>query len=281
MSQTLQHWISRLERLSYRGDWSVRLSRALSTPPSVRVVRHTVLSQRYPAEAPPLRIGFAADFHAGPMTDPRLLAATCDALAAAHPDLILLGGDFVLLEGRDIDALAPELNALQTPLGCYAVLGNHDHWASASYVEAALRGAGVGLLTNRNVRLPPPFDSVWLCGLDDHWQGRPDPASAFERADGIRIVLMHSPSGLLDLEAYPFDLALCGHTHGGQIALPGGIPIMLPHGRLSRRYARGRFVVRGGTLIVTIGVGCSVLPLRVFAPPEVIICEVKAAQNPR
>jgi predicted MPP superfamily phosphohydrolase len=281
VSRTLQRLIDRLERLGYLGDWSLRLGRALGTPSSVRVVRHTVPSQRYPAEAPPLRIGFAADFHAGPMTDPLVLTAACRALAAGQPDLILLGGDFVSLEARDIDQLVPELKALQAPLGCYAVLGNHDYWASAGHIEARLRDAGFGLLTNRNIRLPPPFDSVWLCGLDDHWQGRPDPGAAFERADGIRIVLMHSPSGLLDLEAYPFDLALCGHTHGGQIAFPSGRPVLLPHGPLSRRYARGRFMVRGGTLIVTIGVGCSVLPVRVFAPPEVVICEVKAAQNPR
>ena len=279
MSQTLQHWTSRLERLGYRGDWSVRLSRALSSPSSVRVVRHTLLSQRYPAEAPPLRIGFAADFHAGPMTDPRVLTAACDALAASRVDLILLGGDFVLLEPSDLDALLPALKALRAPLGCYAVLGNHDHWASASHIEAGLRGAGVDLLTNRSIRLPAPFDSVWLCGLDDHWQGRPDAETAFEGADGVRIILMHAPSGLLDLEAYTFDLALCGHTHGGQIALPGGIPIVVPHGALSRKYARGRFALRGGTLIVTVGVGCSVLPLRVFAPPEVVICEMEAASG--
>ena len=65
-------------------------------------------------------------------------------------------------------------------------------------------------------------------------------AAALSGADGIRVVLMHAPSGLLDLGAKHFDLALCGDTHGGQLALPGGVPIVVPHGRLSRRYSRGR-----------------------------------------
>jgi predicted MPP superfamily phosphohydrolase len=84
---------------------------------------------------------------------------------------------------------------------------------------------------------------------------------------------MHAPSGLLDLGEERFDLALCGHTHGGQLALPGGIPIVVPQGPLSRRYARGRFPVGdAGTLVVSVGLGCVVLPLRTFADPEIVIC---------
>ena len=101
-------------------------------------------------------------------------------------------------------------------------------------------------------------------------------------AGDIRILLMHSPSGLLDLNGERFDLAMCGHTHGGQIALPGGIPIVVPHGRLSRRYSRGRFELpEDQTLIVSVGLGCVLLPLRVFAQPEIVLCEVAAGGGPR
>jgi hypothetical protein len=276
VSRPIEHWITRLERLSYRGTWAARLSRALGTAASVQVVRHTIRSPRYPTGAPPLRIAFAADFHAGPLTSRRLLTAACDALASSRADLILLGGDYVLLEPSDLETLVPGFRSLRAPLGCYAVLGNHDHWAAGQQVAAGLGSAGISLLTNRNVRLAPPYDSVWLCGLDDHWRGRPDARAAFQGADGVRILLMHSPSGLLDVKMNTFDLALCGHTHGGQIALPGGVPLLVPHGPLSRKYARGRFAVGEGTLVVTVGVGCSFLPLRVFARPEIIICEVRA-----
>lgn len=274
-------WIGRLERLASRGGWAARLARALGPSRSVRVARHTVTLADYPAGVPPLQIGFATDFHAGPTTDSGLLSAALAELDAARPDLILLGGDFVSLEAGNIDRLVPGLTALSAPLGRYAVLGNHDHWTSATRVEQGLAAAGVELLTNRNARLAPPYDDFWLCGLDDHWLGRPDAAAAFAGARGRRILLMHAPSGLLDAGGHRFDLALCGHTHGGQIALPGGRPLLLPHGRLSRRYSRGRFRVHGGTLIVSVGLGCSVLPVRVGARPEIVLCELRpgSAQN--
>ena len=95
----------------------------------------------------------------------------------------------------------------------------------------ALTTAGMDVLINRNVRLPPPFDRVWICGLDDHPGGTPNADAALASAAGVRVVLMHSPSNLLDLGRRRFDLALCGHTHGGQIALPGGIPLVVPKAR--------------------------------------------------
>jgi predicted MPP superfamily phosphohydrolase len=278
MSDRLHRWIDRIERFAYRSDWGIRLGRALGTPATVRVVRHTVQLDGYPPGAPPLHIGFASDFHAGPTTDPRLLAGAFAALKAAAPDLILLGGDFVSLEARYVDRLFTELATLKAPLGRYAVLGNHDHWTSATRIERCLKDAGIEVLTNRNTRLPPPFESIWLCGLDDHWHGRPDAAAALAGTDGVRILLMHAPSGLLDVHPHRFDLALSGHTHGGQIALPGGKPLLLPHGDLSGVYSRGRFETGSGTLIVSVGLGCSVLPIRLFSDPEILLCEVRGAK---
>ena len=104
------------------------------------------------------------------------------------------------------------------------MLGNHDWLADPQYIVRRLEEQGIEVLTNRNARLDPPFDQVWICGLDDHWYGRPHADLTFAGAEGARIVLMQSLSGLLDIGEHRFDLALCGHTHGGQIALPGGRP---------------------------------------------------------
>lgn len=237
-----------------------------------------------PASRPPLRVAFASDFHAGPTTDPRMLARACEEIVRAAPDVILLGGDFVNHDPADVATLAPVLATLRAPLGTYAVLGNHDVVVDSGPVVAALQAAGVQLLTNRAQRLAPAHDDVFLLGLDDPISGTPRAEAAFAPAQAagsaerqLRIVLMHAPDGLLAIGEHDFDLAFCGHTHGGQVALPWGIPIVLPRGRLSRRFARGWFRLRrGGALLVSHGIGCSALPVRLFARPEVHVCTVVA-----
>jgi uncharacterized protein len=264
------------ERFLYRGGWPVRLARAAGIRPEVTTVRYTIRMAKRWGSVRPLRIAFASDFHAGPTTDPSVLRDACNALRGAAPDVLLLGGDFVTVLPSEIDWLARELGSIPAPYGRFAVLGNHDWCADGPYVAQALEEAGIGVLTNRNVQLSAPFEQAWICGLDDHGYGKPDATGAVAGASGIRIVLMHAPSGLLDLGEERFDLALCGHTHGGQISLPGGTPIVVPHGRLSRRYSQGRFDLGGGrTLVVSMGLGCVVLPVRIFADPEIVVCNLE------
>jgi predicted MPP superfamily phosphohydrolase len=272
---------SRLEPLLYRGGWPVRLARAMGIRPKIRIHEHTIPLLDAPSGMPALRIAYASDFHVGPTTDEAIVHAACEELRRASPDLLLLGGDFVTGTAMGIDWLAPELGTIPAPFGRMAVLGNHDLWSDAGRIASRLEAAGIQVLVNANTRLAPPFDQIWVCGLDDHWSGRPDIAAAVQGADGVRVLLMHAPSGLLDVGDERFDLALCGHTHGGQLALPGGVPIVVPQGALSRRYARGRFEIgNGATLLVSVGIGCVVLPLRTFADPEILLCTVQRRTEP-
>jgi predicted MPP superfamily phosphohydrolase len=92
-------------------------------------------------------------------------------------------------------------------------------------------------------------------------------------------VLMHAPSNLLNLRGTRFELALCGHTHGGQVVLPGGLPLSTAPGPLSRVYSRGRFSIEpAGTLIVSVGLGCSTFPFRLNTPPEILLCRITASR---
>jgi predicted MPP superfamily phosphohydrolase len=169
----------------------------------------------------------------------------------------------------------PLLEAVSAPFGKLAVLGNHDLHSDHTFIESRLTRAGVRLITNDRITLPAPFHDVTVCGLDDAMAGAPRADLALDGVSGTRIVLMHSPDALAAIGERPFDLALCGHTHGGQIALPWGAPIVVPGGRLSRRFCRGRYAVGGEasrTLLVSHGVGCSGLPVRLFAAPEVHLC---------
>lgn len=264
----------RIQAIIGGNGWPARIARAVGAPASVVTAHHRILPGRWAPGAPSLRIAFASDFHAGPTTHPSLWAEACEALEHARPDVLLLGGDFVALEAHHADALAERLGRITASLGRYAVLGNHDYYAGPYHVAERLKAAGIQMLTNRNVRLPEPQGHVWICGIDDWGYGEPDADAALSGAEGIRIVLMHNPSSLMDLGEARFDVALCGHVHGGQIALPGGRAIVVPHGPLSRRYSRGLFRTNGGTLIVSRGIGAVGLPFRAFSTPEVVICDM-------
>ncbi len=278
-----------LHRLWYRlqqwllggTSWPADLARVLGGQRRLRVVEYEVDLTGPGLPSATLRIGFASDFHAGPMTHPALLERACDALAANRPDLLLLGGDFVSLDASAIEPLAARLGRVPAPLGRFAVLGNHDYWNGARRVAEQLEESGIRVLRNEAVALPAPYQRVVLCGLDDDLAGEPAPLASFAPAGGVRLLLMHGPSGLLAADGTPFALALCGHTHGGQIALPGGRPVLLPPGPLSRRYPAGRYQPGPGrTLIVSRGVGYSTVPVRAFSPSEVVLCRLRLSGTP-
>src|SRR5439155_19983168 len=216
--------------------WAATLCYHAGLQGAIQRSSHVVRLAARDATAPPLRIASASDFHAGAPTHARLLDDACASLAALEPHVLLLGGDFVSVRARYIERLAPRIAAIPAPYGKFAVLGNHDLRAHHPTIVAALDRAGVAMLTNRGVQLARPFDDIAVCGLDDILLGQPDADLAFDGSHGIRVVLMHSPDGLRTLAGREFDVVLCGHTHGGQVAWPSGRPISIPGGRLNRRY---------------------------------------------
>jgi len=255
-------------RWSYRWGWHGTL----------RVTTHQIQLTNRPSLRRPLVLAFASDFHAGPTTHPDLFAAVLAEISSKQPDVLLLGGDYVSSKAQHVDVLCENLSHCNPPLGKYAVLGNHDLWAEDGRIVAQLNSCGVEVLVNSNRTLPAPFECISVCGIDDPWTGRADVAAAFKDAGPIRVFLSHSPDGLLLMGNQRFDLGFAGHTHGGQIALRDGTAIVSAGGPLARTYGRGRFEIDGnGTMIVSRGVGCSNVPLRINADPEVVICELRTA----
>jgi predicted MPP superfamily phosphohydrolase len=239
------------------------------------VARHEVAlaGARLPA---PLTIAFASDFHAGPTTHPGLYDELGEQLRRASPDVLLLGGDYVSFDAGNVAQLATFFASCTAPLGTYAVIGNHDIWNGRTAIEAALHGAGIEVLVNRNVALPAPFGMVSICGIDDPWTGRPSCAKAFADAGDVRVFLAHAPDGLCHLGSERFDVGFAGHTHAGQLAWSSGAPLKRPSGPVSADFCYGRFEVPGnGPLLVTSGVGCSVLPLRWNTRPELVLCTLR------
>ncbi len=267
-----------LDGLFRPGHWAAALTYRVGLQGALRGVETVIEVATRAAAAPPLKLAFASDFHAGPTTDPKRLEEACRALAEFAPDVLLLGGDFVSVRAGYIDQLAPLLADIPAPYGKFAVLGNHDLRANYPVVIRWLERFGVEMLTNRHAQLPAPFADVAICGLDDATLGHPNAILGIDPTVGTRIVLMHSPDGLRAIGDRDFDLALCGHTHGGQIAWPSGRPVLIPGGDLNRQYASGVFKLGPPgkrTLLVSRGVGCSTLPVRLFAGPEVHLVVVR------
>jgi uncharacterized protein len=267
----------RVQGMLTAADWPAALAEGLGASTEVVLQYEDVDAPYGLGSARLLRTAFASDFHAGPTTSDRALDRAAAQLAGAAPDLLLLGGDFVSIRADYVKRVTERLAAIHAPAGKFAVLGNHDYWAGARPVIDALERADIQVLTNRNCRLAPPFEQVTVCGLDDDIAGYPDPDAALTGATPTRLVLMHSPAGLVDIGERRFTMAFAGHTHGGQVALPSGYPLYVPHGRLCRQYCAGRFQLpRGSTLLVSRGVGCSTLPIRWNSPSEVHLCRMRS-----
>jgi predicted MPP superfamily phosphohydrolase len=127
------------------------------------------------------------------------------------------------------------------------------------------------VLVNAAVRLPPPHDDVAVVGLDDPWTGAPDGDRAFAGAAGaaVTIAVCHSPGGFPHARGRGAALFLSGHTHGGQVALPGSRPVVLPGGSWARRFPHGLHRDGDTAVFVSRGVGGVELPIRTYAPPDV------------
>ncbi len=260
--------------LAYTGHWPARMVRALGMQRRVQVRHHRIATARWPQGVRPLRIAFVSDLHAGPTTHPSLLDEAFDRLAETSADVVFLGGDYVFLSADYISWIEQRLYRLKPPLGIFGVLGNHDLWADDAAIVSALTRAGARMLVNERVVLPAPYAHVTIAGLDDAWTGAVPPLPVFGDDDRVRVILTHAPETMLHIGGQPFELAVCGHTHGGHIALPGGIPILVP-GPLSRRHAHGRYdLPNTRTLIVSRGIGGTEVSLRLNADPDILVIDL-------
>jgi uncharacterized protein len=270
-----------LDRL-YVGDWPGKLWGRFPGACDV-VTRHHELAL-LPEGSARVRVGLVTDIHIVPTTPLKLLECAFDALSAAKPDILLLGGDYVYLAStRKKATLLADLTSRVPAAFKFAVMGNHDLWTAHKLLEDALHARGVRVLCNESVTLNVHSTPIALLGLDDPWAGAPDVQAAFANASPTPavITLCHSSDEmpnvrrtLLDRGQGQKSLYVCGHTHGGHIATPWG-PIVVP-GTLGRRYPHGLHDLSPLHLYVSRGVGGIELPFRTYAPPEVAIFDLVA-----
>jgi len=233
-----------------------------------------------------LRVAQISDLHFRPYTGEREIAAAVDAVNAAHPDVIVLTGDYVtstwLLDlgqrtADGIEECAEILKRMRAPLGVYAVLGNHDWNTDADRIAAALSAAGIRVLRNEAAALERGNSRLWIAGADDAYYRKADldrTLAGIPTNDPV-LLLAHEPDFADEAARHPIDLQFSGHAHGGQIFIPGiGAPYLPPMGR---KYPRGRYQVRNMHLYSNRGIGVHGAPVRFYASPEVTIATLHAA----
>lgn len=223
---------------------------------------------------------FVSDVHAGPFLSPRALARAFAKLAGLGADVVIHGGDLATTSVREVLPHLDALASLRAPLGVFAVLGNHDHYAGdLPALAECYRRVGVRLLDNDAVALERGGSRMAMAGIDDWNFGRPDLRAALSAAhaaapDAPVVLASHNPDAFFAAAGAGVRLVLSGHTHGGQVRIPG-LPVLV---RMSRyRLDEGRYE-RGGThIVVSRGLGVSGIPLRLFCRPEALRVTLRSA----
>jgi predicted MPP superfamily phosphohydrolase len=211
-----------------------------------------------------------SDFHLYPFTRLDLIRRCVNLANGLAADVIVLTGDYVWREVEAIADLAPVLAGLNARHGVFAIVGNHDHWTDVDRVVAGLRAAGLPVLRNAGVTLTQGAAALYLAGLDDGWSGHPDLKAALATApSGVPVVLLlHEPDLADHYAGHPqLVLQLSGHSHGGQVRLPGRGALLLPY--LGQRYDMGLYRVGPMWLYTNRGIGCIAEPFRFNCPPEI------------
>lgn len=235
-----------------------------------------------------VRVAVAGDFHARP-GDANRLRRVVKTIREGAPDIVILVGDFVNSTGGDsrkntldLDAMAAILRELGNggKTRVFACLGNHDYGFGEAKVRKMLDDAGISVLEPGSERLNFGENcEVFLGGVSNRFLSFIDPATPapFPPDDfyGAALFVVHSPDLVLDLPREAgYALTLAGHTHGGQICLPGRIPFVPHASRIGDQYAHGMFEEDGKDIFVTRGIGESRLPLRLFCPPEIVFIDL-------
>ena len=240
--------------------------------------RKTAKLLRLPNAFDGFRIVLLTDLHLHPFTSANLIRRTVEISNSLKPDLVLLGGDYVCGFAEAAFELGPILESLEAKHGLFAVLGNHDHFRGSRIVLEGLRRASIPVLMNEGVELTIGEASVFLAGIDSVSAGKANPRAAFSarKNETVTLALVHEPDYIDRLrKLVPVDLQLSGHTHGGQIRVPGLGAIVLP--TWGKAYVEGLYRVGSSQVYTSRGVGMVGLPFRFNCPPEVT--EITLAQG--
>jgi uncharacterized protein len=281
-------WLSRrtlLRSFIYTGIVST-IAASYATADQLEEIQDEIFIKGLPDHLDGFRIGVLSDFHAGAYLTQEEIFRAVETVNGFQPDIIALLGDYV--DGkteshnlRDLEEsrfLFAALDKLKARHGVYAVLGNHDHWASAPWVKEQLGLLDARLLINEHIRLD---NGLVIAGVDDFWVGRARLQKTLSGvpAGATTILLSHNPdiNHKIPRES-PVKVVLSGHTHGGQVRMPfSDRAFWVP---CNKKYRNQCGLIRendGRWTFITKGIGTFLLPVRWNCPPDIGILTLRTA----
>jgi predicted MPP superfamily phosphohydrolase len=251
----------------------------------IRVRRAVVTLPRLPRSFVGKTIAVLADFHHGPFVGIKFILEAVRLASSLAPDAFALVGDFAhhgTSMPRQLPPCLEALSELTAPLGVFAVPGNHDMLNHGQVYREAIRETPLTDLTNRSVRLSVGGESLWLAGVDDLWWGKPNLSAALRGVpEGAPVVLLcHNPDFAEVAPDRRVGLMLSGHTHGGQVYLPGLPPFYIPS-KYGDKYRCGLVQGPCSQVFVSRGLGEAGIPLRLNCPPEINLLTLAPAEENR
>ncbi|MFW5433226.1 metallophosphoesterase [Paenibacillus apiarius] len=233
------------------------------------ITEEVVVLERLPSSFDGVRLFFITDFHRRIVTEQHL----SELARHEKAELVLVGGDMIE-RGVPLERCLHNMGCLRRYAPVIGVHGNHDYKTDIRKLDENLRDIGVKLLDNEAMRLEQGGEFIWMAGWDDYSSGRTDIRLAMSEPRSephCTIVLTHDPLSLRGVDVSGIDLVLSGHTHGGQICVPGYGPVRT--GKYYRKYLAGWYDYRDDAnrrtkLFISRGFGTSHLPFRLNSKPE-------------
>lgn len=243
---------------------------------TVSITRYTVPVKNLPAAFTGFTILHLSDLHSKTYghNQQQLLAI----INQEQFDLVALTGDLV---DRHNQALEPTLDLVKglSAKPMFYVTGNHD-WQFTSRTKEPLESLGVQFLANRSVKFTKDSQHLWVLGVDDPYlkKARLDLALDGVKDTAPKILLAHAPDIFAPAAEAGIDLLLVGHTHAGQVRLPLIGAILIPGQGFFPQLDYGRFTAGNTTMIISSGLGESILPIRFYCPPEIVLITLEPAE---
>lgn len=243
----------------------------------VELKSYTIQHSQIPTAFNNTRIVFLTDIHHGVFFSQSRVKKIVEQVNKLNPDLILLGGDYVEGDPKYFEGCFKELGKLSAPLGVFAVLGNHDHWQGADIARKHMKAQNINSVDNGAFWISKNGQKIRIGGVGDHCEDVQKLYLTVNEADLSNFVILvsHSPDYAQELKSDKVDLVFSGHTHGGQVTFFGLYAPKVPS-RYGQKFRTGSVTVRNIQVIISNGIGTTLLPIRFFARPQIVIAQLNS-----